>query len=146
VARYAWLVHDVEDASATKAFQKSLAEAVLLDFCYRHTVRNDMSAWAREQGGDPNNFYAPPIDTVEAQKRLNKGMAESTKAVLKNFSHSNLIFSLEEYGTDTGLAGWGEITLANWRFPWQRVFEVRMDMEVSPVTKPHKHLSGVYYR
>jgi hypothetical protein len=105
-----------------------------------------MSAWIREQGGDPNNFYAPPIDTVEAQKRLNKGMAESTKAVLKNFSHSNLIFSLEEYGTDTGLAGWGEITLANWRFPWQRVFEVRMDMEVSPVTKPHKHLSGVYYR
>ena len=149
VARYAWLVHGEEDAAATKAYQKSLAEAILLDFCYRNTVRDGMSAWVRAQGGDPNNFYAPPIDVEQAQKKLNADMAESTKTVLKNFSRSNMIFSLEEFETGGGgLAGWGEITLSNWRFPWQRVFEVRMDMELEPLLEPHSHKSflGIRYQ
>lgn len=147
VARYAWLVQGEDDATATQAYQKSLAEAVLLDFCYRNTVRDDLSAWVRSQGGDPNNFYAPPIDTAEAQKTLNMGMEKSTKEVLKNFSHSNLIASLQEYETGSGgLAGWGEITLSNWRFPWQRVFEVRMDMKIGPLTQPHKSVLGIYYQ
>ena len=141
VARYAWLVQDGEENPAvTKAFQKTLAEAILLDFCYRNTVRNELSAYVRELGGDPNNFYAPAIDPEAVRGKLETGMAESTKAVLKNLSHSNLIVSLEEFevsGGTEGLAGWGKLDLENWRFPWQRVFEIRMDMTVGELKKPH---------
>ena len=134
VARYTWLAQgNGEDAAANRAFQKTLAEAILLDFCYRNTVRNDLSTYVRELGGDPNNFYAPAIDTEAVRKKLEDGMAASTKAVLKNLSQSNLITSLEEFdasGGTEGLMGWGKISLVNWRFPWQRVFEVRMDMTI----------------
>ena len=146
VARYAWLTCGGDDAAATRAFQKGLAEAILLDFCYRNTVRDDISAWVREQGGDPNNFYAPAIDTEAAQKKLEDGMAKSTKDVLKNLSRSNLIADVTENGDGNTLAGWGEVTLANWRFPWQRVFEVRMDLQVGALTEPHKSILGIYYQ
>lgn len=141
VARYAWLAQGSGDSAAVnRAFQKTLAEAILLDFCYRNTVRNDLSAYVREVGGDPNNFYAPAIDTEAVREKLEKDMAESTKAVLKNLSRSDLIVSLEEFrasGGAEGLMGWGNIRLENWRFPWQRVFEVRMDMTIGELKKPH---------
>ena len=148
VARYAWLVQgNGTDEAATRAYQKGLAEAILLDFCYRNTVRDDLSAYVRELGGDPNNFYAPAIDTEAVRKKLEEGMAQSTKAVLKNLSRSNLIVSLEEYQAgEGGMAGWGDICLSNWRFPWQRVFEVRMDIQLGALTEPHKHIFGVYYQ
>ena len=134
VARYAWLVQgNGADTATNRAFQKTLAEAILLDFCYRNTVRNDLSAYVRQLGGDPNNFYAPAIDLETVREQLAKGMEESTKAVLKNLSRSDLIVSLEEFQTSGGKAGlrdWGTVSLENWRFPWQRVFEVRMDMTI----------------
>ena len=95
----------------------------------------------REAGGDPNNFYAPAIDLEAARKKLEQGMDISTKSVLKNLSSSNLIVSLEQYEASAGkegVMGWGGISLANWRFPWQRVFEVRMDLTLEPLTKPHR--------
>ena len=55
---------------ANTAFRESLAESLVLDFCYRNTVRNDISAYVRELGGDPNNFYAPPIDTEAVRQDL----------------------------------------------------------------------------
>lgn len=142
VARYAWLAQGSGGDEATdRAFQKTLAEAILLDFCYRNTVRDELSAYVREVGGDPNNFYAPAIDLEAVQKKLEQGMESGTKAVLKNLKGSNLIVSLEQYeeseGSD-GIAGWGGISLSNWRFPWQRVFEVRMDLTLEALTKPHK--------
>ena len=141
VARYAWLAQGNGEHEATNyAFRKTVAEAILLDFCYRNTVRDELSAYVREQGGDPNNFYAPAIDLGDIQKKLEAGMAESTKGVLKNLERSNLITSLEEFaasrGTE-GIAGWGEVHLSNWRFPWQRVFEVRMDLSLGSLTKPN---------
>ena len=142
VARYAWLAQENgEQKAADYAFRKTLAEAILLDFCYRNTVRDELSTYVREMGGDPNNFYAPAIDLDAVQKKLEQGMANSTKAVLKNLSGSNLIVSLEEYEASDGakgVMGWGGISLSNWRFPWQRVFEVRMDLVLEPLTKAHK--------
>lgn len=141
VARYAWLAQgNGTDAATNRAFQKTVAEAILLDFCYRNNVRDDLSAYVREQGGDPNNFYAPAIDLAAVQEKLEKGMGESTKSVLKNLGQSNLITSLEAYtasGGTEGIAGWGKISLDSWRFPWQRVFEVRMDMSLGELKRPH---------
>lgn len=147
-ARYAWLVQgNGADAAATRAYQKGLAESILLDFCYRNTVRDEMSTYVRELGGDPNNFYLPAIDTTAVQQKLETEMESSTKAVLKNLSRSNLIVSLEDdQAGDRGLAGWGELSLSGWRFPWQRIFEVRMDMQVGALTEPHKAVLGFYYK
>lgn len=135
VARYAWLAQENgEHEAADYAFRKTLAEAILLDFCYRNTVRDELSTYVREMGGDPNNFYAPAIDLDAVQKELEQRMANSTKAVLKNLSGSNLVVSLEQYRATAGAEGiqeWGGISLSNWRFPWQRVFEVRMDLHWS---------------
>ena len=142
VARYAWLAQgNGGDEATDRAFQKTLAEAILLDFCYRNTVRDELSAYVREVGGDPNNFYAPAIDLKAVQKKLEQGMESSTKAVLKNLSSSNLIVSLEQYEASAGkegVMGWGNVNLTNWRFPWQRVFEVRMDLALDPLTKAHR--------
>lgn len=141
VARYAWLAQgNGTHEAANYAFRKTLAEAILLDFCYRNTVRDELSAYVRAAGGDPNNFYAPAIDLEAVQKELEQGMTDSTKAVLKNLSGSNLIVSLEQYEASSGaegLMGWGGISLSSWRFPWQRVFEVRMDLSLGALTEPH---------
>ena len=44
------------------------------------------------------------------------------------------------------MAGWGDISLSNWHFPWQRVYEVRMDIQLGALTEPHKHIFGIYYQ
>jgi hypothetical protein len=143
VARYAWLASgNGRDAAANIAHCKGLAESIVLDFCYRNTVRNDLSAYVRDTlGGDPNNFYAPPVDLSAAQQYLESGMAASTKAVLKNLSRSNLIISLD---ADEELAGWGEVTLSDWSFPWNRVFEIRMNIDTTPQTTTHKKVLWFY--
>lgn len=143
VARYAWLAQgNGASEGASHAYRKSLAEALVLDFCYRNTVRDELSAYVREVGGDPNNFYAPAIDTEAMRLRLEEGMAKSSKPMLKNLSASNFITDPEAYDPSTfsGMAGWGSITMENWRFPWQRVFEVRMDIIAGPPKEPHKSL------
>ena len=145
VARYAWLAHGGgaggEDL-ANLSFEKSLAESILLDFCYRNTVREDLSAYVRELGGDPNNFFAPAIDTEALREKLEKDMAKSTRDVLKNLSRSNLLVSLDQRDQEAGthLAGWGTLSLSNWSFPWQRVFEVRMDILAGPLVKPNSSI------
>ena len=141
VARYAWLAQgNGASEGAGHAYRKSLAEALVLDFCYRNTVRDELSAYVRNAGGDPNNFYAPAIDTEAVRLRLEEGMEKSSKPMLKNLSASNFITDLETYDPSTlsGMAGWGSITMENWRFPWQRVFEVRMDISAGPPRDPHK--------
>ena len=144
VARYAWLCDgNGGDPEANRAFQKSLTESIVLDFCYRNTVRDDLSAYVRQSGGDPNNFYAPAIDTEAVRQKLGEGMEQSTKDVLRNLSRSNLIVSLEEFREQSGgTAGWGKVSLSDWSFPWQRVFEVRMKIEINDLTKAHKSILG----
>jgi len=147
VARYAWLCSgNGGDADAGRAFQKSLADSVILDFCYRNTVRDDLIAYIRDKlDGDPNNFYVPAIDLSAVQSKLEADMAESTGAVLKNFSHSNLIVSLPEYQTQSGgTVGWGALTLSGWSFPWSRAFEVRMDIGLEPLTAAHRRVLWFY--
>lgn len=47
---------------------------------------------------------------------------------------------------DTALAGWGTVTLSNYRFPWARAFEIDMDIAISPLSEPHKAVLGIYYQ
>ena len=143
IARYAFLQNGEQTESTERAFARTLADSVIKDFCYKHVVRESLLACIRnELGGDPNNFWMPEIDRETVQARLESGMAQATEAVVTNLERSNFISSLEPYEE----RGWGSVTLSNYRFPWDRAFEIGMDLEIGDFTQPHKSVLGIYYK
>ena len=143
IARYAFLQNGKQTESTERAFARTLADSVIKDFCYKHVVRENLLACIRnELGGDPNNFWMPEIDRETVQARLESGMAQATEAVVTNLERSNFISSLEPYEE----RGWGSVTLSNYRFPWDRAFEIGMDLEIGDFTQPHKSVLGIYYK
>ena len=143
IARYAFLQNGKQTESTERAFARTLADSVIKDFCYKHVVRENLLTCIRnELGGDPNNFWMPEIDRETVQARLESGMAQATEAVVKNLERSNFISSLESYEE----RGWGSVTLSNYRFPWDRAFEIGMDMDIGDFTEPHKSVLGIYYK
>ena len=143
IARYAFLQNGKQTESTERAFARTLADSVIKDFCYKHVVRENLLTCIRnELGGDPNNFWMPEIDRETVQARLESGMAPATEAVVKNLERSNFISSLEPYEE----RGWGSVTLSNYRFPWDRAFEIGMDMDIGDFTEPHKSVLGIYYK
>ena len=143
IARYAFLQNGKQTESTEWAFARTLADSVIKDFCYKHVVRENLLTCIRnELGGDPNNFWMPEIDRETVQARLESGMAQATEAVVKNLERSNFISSLEPYEE----RGWGSVTLSNYRFPWDRAFEIGMDMDIGDFTEPHKSVLGIYYK
>lgn len=143
IARYAFLQNGKQTESTERAFARTLADSVIKDFCYKHVARENLLTCIRnELGGDPNNFWMPEIDRETVQARLESGMAQATEAVVKNLERSNFISSLEPYEE----RGWGSVTLSNYRFPWDRAFEIGMDMDIGDFTEPHKSVLGIYYK
>ena len=143
LARYAFLKNGERTEAAERAFARTLADSVIKDFCYKHVVREDLLAYIRNDlEGDPNNFWMPEIDLAAVQERLESGMAKSTADVVRNLERSNFISSLEPYEE----RGWGGIALENYRFPWDRAFEIGMDIRLGDFTEPHKQAAGVYYQ
>ncbi len=141
-ARYAYLQSGEESETAERAFARTLADSVLKDFCYKNVVRNDLLAYIRNDlGGDPNNFWTPEIDREAVQARLERGMDGAVKDVIKNLQRSNF-FALEP-GEEKG---WGGVALENYRFPWDRAFEIGMDIRLGEFTEPHEKILGIYYR
>ena len=146
VARYAHLTQGKTSQAEESAFCKTLADSILKDFCYKNVVREDILAYVRSDlGGDANNFCRPELDRDAITARLTEGMDTATASVLKNLEHSNLLIALKPH-VDTTLAGWGAVTLSNYRFPWARAFEIDMDIAVSPLSEPHKAVLGIYYQ
>lgn len=142
VARYAYLQSGADSEAAERAFARTLADSVLKDFCYKNVVRNDLLTFIRSDlGGDPNNFWVPEIDREAVRTRLESGMEAAVQDVLQNLRRSNF-FSLEPGGEK----GWGGVALENYRFPWDRAFEIGMDIRLGVFTEPHEKLLGFYYR
>lgn len=146
VARYAFLQSGQQTVATEQAFAKTLADSILKDFCYKNVVREDLLTYIRgDLGGDPNNFWVPDIDREAVLDRLETGMTKATKEVLENLERSNYISALpprEAYAE----RGWGSVKLSNYRFPWDRAFEISMDIQVGEPTAPHKSFLGIYYR
>ena len=72
-------------------------------------------------------------------------MAAATADVIENLERSNFISALppaEEYAE----RGWGGVELTNYRFPWDRAFEIGMDIQLGQITEPHKQVLGGYYQ
>ena len=140
VARYAFLQAGTPTETSERAFLRTLADSIVKDFCYRNVVREDLAAGVRETGGDPNNFWLPDIDREALLDQLESGMAQAVPEVARNLERSNFIASLEPYGE----RGWGGVALENYRFPWDRVFEIGMDIRLGALTEPHRRVLGVY--
>lgn len=143
VARYAFLHSGNQTAATERAFARTLADSVLKDFCYKNVVREDLIAYIRNDlEGNPDNFWQPVIDLDAVQARLESGMDAATADVVENLEHSNFIADLEPYTE----RGWGGVELTNYRFPWDRAFEIGMDIRLGEFTEPHEKLLGFYYK
>ena len=136
VARYAHLTQGETSNAEERAFARTLADSIIKDFCYKHVVREDLLAYIRNDlGGDPNNFWVPEIDREAVLKRLESGMEKSTRKVLKNLENSNMIVFLDRNDQSRGEISWGKIELENYRFPWDRAFEIGMDIRLGNFQK-----------
>ncbi len=143
VARYAVLKNGGGTDACDRAWARTLADSILKDFCYKGVVRNDLLGYIRNDlGGDPNNFWDPDLDREDLLQRLEEGMKKETSAAIKNLERSRLITSLEPYAEKN----WGGIALENYRFPWDRAFEIGMDIRLGVFTEPHERILGIYYQ
>lgn len=126
-ARYAVLKHGDNTDGMDRAWARTLADSVLKDFCYKGVVRNDLLAYIRNDlGGDPNNFWNPELDREDLLRRLEKGMEQETAKVIQNLEQSRFLSSL----TPLEERRWGGIALESYRFPWDRAFEIGMDIRL----------------
>ena len=149
VARYARLSldHEHKTQASERAFLRTVADSVLKDFCYRHVVRSEITAYARDTlGGVADNFWNPEIDRAALLELLERRMTEETAAVIRNLERSNFINELPEGKGAYSERGWGGIALENYRYPWDRAFEMSMDIQLGEWTEPHKKVLGVYYK
>ncbi len=149
VARYVRLSMDNEHKTqaSERAFLRTVADSVLKDFCYRHVVRAEITAYARDTlGGVADNFWNPEIDRTALLELLERRMTEETAAVIDNLERSNFINELPEGKGEYSERGWGGVALENYRYPWDRAFEISMDIQLGEWTEPHKKVLGVYYK
>ena len=146
VARYAFLQHGEQTDATEQAFLRTLADSILKDFCYKNIVRNDILSFVRNDlSGNADNFWMPDIDRVSILERLEAGMAVAVAPVIENLERSNFISSLSstrEYAE----RGWGGVELTGYSFPWDRAFEISMEIRLGAFTEPHKALLGIYYK
>ena len=127
-ARYAVLKNGDNTDACDRAWARTLADSILKDFCYKGVVRNDLLAYIRNDlGGDPNNFYSPELDREDLLRRLTEGMERETAPVIRNLERSSFLSSLEEEPEERR---WGGVALENYRFPWDRAFEIGMDIRL----------------
>lgn len=144
VARYAFLQTGEQTEATERAFARTLADSILKDFCYKNVVRNDILSYVRNDlQGSADNFWTPDIDREAILERLESGMAAATKDVIANLERSNFISDLAPNYAERG---WGGITLENYRFPWDRAFEIGMDIRLGDFTEPHESVLGFYYQ
>ena len=143
VARYAFLQSGQQTVATERAFARTLADSVIKDFCYKHVVREDLLAYIRNDlGASADNFWDPDTDRAAILARLESGMDDAATDVLRNLERSNFISSLEPYGE----RGWGGVALENYRFPWDRAFEIGMDIRLGDFTETHRRFGGIYYQ
>ena len=88
-----------------------------------------------ELSGNADNFWTPDIDRDAVLERLESGMAAATADVIANLERSNFISALPS-AWEYAERGWGGVELTNYRFPWDRAFEIGMDIRLGEFTEP----------
>ena len=70
-------------------------------------------------------------------------MAAAAAPVIENLERSNFISAL---APDYAERGWGGVALENYSFPWDRAFEIGMEIRLGDFTEPHQAFLGIYYK
>ena len=144
VARYAFLRHGEQTEATERAFLRTVADSILKDFCYKNIVRNDILNFVRNDlQGNADNFWDPDIDREAILARLEAGMEAAAAPVIANLERSNFISRLAPNYTERG---WGGVELTGYCFPWDRAFEIGMDIRLGDFTEPHESVLGIYYQ
>ena len=144
VARYAFLRHGEQTEATERAFLRTVADSILKDFCYKNIVRNDILNFVRNDlQGNADNFWDPDIDREAILARLEAGMEAAAAPVIANLERSNFISRLTPNYTERG---WGGVELTGYCFPWDRAFEIGMDIRLGDFTEPHESVLGIYYQ
>lgn len=134
VARLAVLKNGASTDACDRAWARTLADSILKDFCYKGVVRNDLLAYIRNDlGGDANNFWSPELDREDLLSRLEAGMDKETAPVIRNLERSSFLSS-DPYDGEPEERHWGGVALENYRFPWDRAFEIGMDIRLGEFT------------
>jgi hypothetical protein len=136
VARYLCLTQEgTPGADRNRAHMRALADSLLKDLCYKNRTKPALAAWIKNDlGGDPDNLAASGTDVSAVTARLASQLETDSADVLDNLAGSNLIVSLSPLREQ----GWGGAAVAAVSLPWQRVFEVRLQIDVNDLTKIHK--------
>ena len=146
VARYAFLQHGQQTDITEKAFCRTLADSILKDFCYKHIVRNDILNFVRgDLAGNADNFWQPDIDREKVLLRLQRGMDAAVEPVIENLEQSNFISALPS-AREYAERGWGGVQTTGYYFPWDRAFEIEMEILLGEFTEPHEKMLGIYYK
>ena len=130
VARYAVLRNRENSDSMDRAWARTLADSVLKDFCYKGVVRYDLLGYiAPPLNGRADNFWDPELDREDLLRRLEKGMKKETGPVIRNLEKSSFLSAVSA-GGGAEERHWGGVALENYRFPWDRAFEIGMDIRL----------------
>lgn len=133
-----WLCLKQQGACTTaqnQAFIRLLSDSLITDICYKNRAKIELTAYVKDElDGDPDNFAKTGTDTHAVLARLEQFMTADTADVLKNLSRGNFVSALDPC-RETGLGG---VTLSDYAAPWQRVFEIRLKINVNDFTKEHR--------
>ena len=144
VARYARLEAGRPSDAENRAFARTLADSILKDFCYKNIVRDKLLTYIRSDlGANPDNFWQPDTDRNAIRQMLEREMEECTKPVIRNLESSNMAV-VPDPAPSGDRIGWGSVLLGNYRFPWDRAFEIGMDIELGAFTSQHNGIYEMY--
>ena len=109
------------------AFRLTLADSLVKDICYKNQAKIQTTVYVRDTlQGDPDNFRRTGTAEEDVLPQAEAYLREAAGDVLRNLARSAM--RTDAAGT---LGGFGSLTIGKVSFPWLRVFEIRMEWEVS---------------
>ena len=128
VARWLCLQSGAERTQGQEdAFRLTLADSLVKDICYKNQAKIQTTVYVRDTlQGDPDNFCRTGTAEADVLPQAEAYLREAAEDVLQNLSRSAM--RTDAAGT---LGGFGSLTIGKVSFPWLRVFEIRMEWEVS---------------
>ena len=128
VARWLCLQSGAERTQGQEdAFRLTLADSLVKDICYKNQAKIQTTVYVRDTlQGDPDNFCRTGTAEEDVLPQAETDLREAAEDVLQNLSRSAM--RTDAAGT---LGGFGSLTIGKVSFPWLRVFEIRMEWEVS---------------
>ena len=128
VARWLCLQSGAERTQGQEdAFRLTLADSLVKDICYKNQAKIQTTVYVRDTlQGDPDNFRRTGTAEEDVLPQAEAYLREAAGDVLQNLARSAMRTDAAET-----LGGFGSLTIGKVSFPWLRVFEIRMEWEVS---------------